>query len=100
MRTSCPLRWERNTSSDGTARPLDCSSSDRSLPRSELPGHIGTAEGILHHGIIGSADLERAFACAHVQAGLAVQFAFEDQLADEFQLGLRGVRAHASSYSL
>src|SRR5581483_4699921 len=41
MRTSCPLRRERNTSSDGTARPLDCSSSDRSLPRSELPGTYG-----------------------------------------------------------
>ena len=38
MRTSCPLRFDRYTSSLGTARPDDCSSSARNFPRSELPG--------------------------------------------------------------
>jgi hypothetical protein len=46
------------------------------------------AKRVFHHRIIGAADFERAFARAHVQAGFAGHFAFQNQLADEFQLGL------------
>src|SRR5215471_1064737 len=51
MRTSCPLRRDRKTSSDGTARPDDCSSSERILPRSELPGTYGRPNASLTTGL-------------------------------------------------
>ena len=57
--------------------------------------HIRPAEGILDHGIVASADLQRALAGADVEAGFTEHFAFEDQLPDQFQLGLGGVCAHA-----
>ena len=57
--------------------------------------HVRPAEGILDHGIVGTADLERALAGADVQAGFAEHFAFENQLPDQFQLGLGGMCAHA-----
>ena len=47
-------------------------------------GNIGAPEGILNDRIVGAADIERAFAGADVQTGLAEQFAFEDNLPMNF----------------
>src|SRR5271155_3158317 len=51
MRTSCPLRLDRYTSSAGTARPEDCSSSERSFPRNELPGTYGRPKASFTTGL-------------------------------------------------
>src|SRR5215469_16947453 len=51
MRTSWPLRRDRYTSSDGTARPDACSSRERILPRSELPGTYGRPNASLATGL-------------------------------------------------
>src|ERR1700738_1590311 len=51
MRTSWPLRFDRYTSSLGTAMPDDCSSRDRSRPRSELPGTYGKPKASLTTGL-------------------------------------------------
>ena len=45
--------------------------------------NVRPAEGVLDDGIIGAADFERAFAGADVQAGLAIQVAFENQFSNE-----------------
>ena len=65
------------------------------LAAQRTAGNIRAPERILDDGIVGAADFERAFARADVQSGFAVQLAFEDQLADQFQFGLRGMRTHA-----
>jgi len=57
--------------------------------------YVRTAKRIFDDGIIRAADFQRALARANVQAGLAMHLAFKDQLADEFQLSLGGVCAHA-----
>jgi hypothetical protein len=44
--------------------------------------HVGTPESVLDHGIVRPADLQRTLARAHVQARFAVEFAFQNQLAD------------------
>ena len=59
--------------------------------------HVGASEGVLDHRVVGAADFERSLAGADVQACLAVQIAFQNQLADELQFCLGCVRAHASS---
>src|SRR5947209_15154121 len=51
MRTSWPLRLDRYTSSLGTARPSDCSSSARRRPRKELPGMYGIPNASLTTGL-------------------------------------------------
>ncbi len=78
--------------------PVACSSSARMRAAQRAAGDVGAAVRILHDRVIGAADFERAFARADVQTGLAVHFAFEDQLADQFQFGLCGVRAHDSLF--
>ena len=55
---------------------------------------------ILYDRVIRAADLERAFARADVQTGLAVHLAFEDQLADQLQFRLCSMSAHSRPYSL
>jgi hypothetical protein len=57
--------------------------------------YVGTAERIFDDGIIAAADLQRALAGADVETGFTEHFAFEDQLPDQFQLGLGGMCAHA-----
>ena len=58
---------------------------------------VRAAGGVLYDRVVRAADLERSFARADVQSGFAMQLAFEDQLANQFQFRLRGVRAHSSS---
>src|ERR1035441_882713 len=142
MRTSCPLRRETNTSSEGIAKPEVCSSSERILPRSELPGTYGRPNASLTTGlslppisseplpaptwspvsqsispsrisfpisfnsvwvvcalitllVVGhDGDRQRALASAYMEPGFTEHFAFEDQLPDQFQLGLGGMCAH------
>src|SRR5437762_5006117 len=55
---------------------------------------VRLSERVFYNGIIGSADFERTLARADVQAGLAMQITFQDQLPDEFQFCLRAVSAH------
>jgi len=59
-------------------------------------GHIGTPLCILDDGIIRTADFQRAFARADMEAALAKHFAFEDQLTDQLQFRLCCVSAHVT----
>ena len=57
-------------------------------------GDVGAAVGVFDDGVIGAADFEGAFASSDVETGFAMQLAFEDQLADQFEFRLWGVSAH------
>src|SRR6478672_5446522 len=61
------------------------------------PGNVRAAPGVFYDWIVRTADFKRAFPRADVQTGFAVQVAFQDELANQLQFGVRGVRTHVFS---
>src|SRR5690349_7918156 len=79
----------------GGARELLEQRTDLAAERAS--GNVRMSGSVFDYRIVGAADFERALAGANVQSGLTMQFALQNQLADQFQFRLRSVSAHSSS---